>query len=47
MKSQNPISWRIARDEYIDSLEQDEEIVSFDGGDNYYWMHELESLIEE
>lgn len=46
MKSQDPISWRIARDEYIDSLEQDEEIVSFDGGFNYYWKHGIESFIE-
>lgn len=46
MKTQDPTSWRIARDEYIDSLEQDEEIISFDGGENYYWMHDLESLIE-
>ncbi len=44
MKSQDPISWRIAKDEYIDYLEQDEEIVSFDGGSNYYWKHDLESL---
>ncbi len=46
LKSQDPISWRIAKDEYIDSLEQDEEIISFDGGANYYWKHDLESLVE-
>ena len=46
LKSQDPISWRIARDEYIDSLEQDEEIISFDGGSNYYWKHDLEKLLE-
>ncbi|MFN9069079.1 MAG: hypothetical protein ACK5V3_17785, partial [Bdellovibrionales bacterium] len=46
MKSQDPISWRIVRDEYIDSLEQDEEIVSFDNGSAYYWAHDLESLLE-
>lgn len=46
LKSQDPTSWRIARDEYIDSLEQEEEIISFDSGTNYYWMHELESLLE-
>ena len=46
LKSQDPISWRIAKDEYIDSLEQDEEIFSFDGGSNYYWKHDLESLVE-
>ncbi len=45
LKSQDSISWRIARDEYIDSLEQDEEIISFDSGSNYYWKNDLESLI--
>jgi hypothetical protein len=46
MKSQDPVSWRIARDEYIDSLEKEGEIVSFDGGGSYYWVRELESLAE-
>lgn len=46
MKSQDPIAWRIARDEYIDSLVEDEQIVSFDNGANYYWVHDLESLNE-
>jgi hypothetical protein len=44
MKSQDPISWRIARDEYIDELTSDEQIVSFDNGATYYWAHDLESL---
>lgn len=46
LKSQDPTSWRIARDEYIDSLEQDEELISFDAGANYYWKHDLENLLE-
>jgi hypothetical protein len=46
LKSQDPISWRIAKDEYIDSLELDEEVISFDGGSNYYWKHELENFLE-
>lgn len=45
MKSQDPISWKIARDEYIDSLQSDEEIINFDNGSNYYWHHELESIL--
>ena len=44
LKSQDPTSWRIARDEYIDSLVKDEKIVSFDYGENHYWLHDLESL---
>jgi hypothetical protein len=46
MKSQDPISWEMARDEYISSLESDEQIISFDGGSNYYWVYELEELLE-
>lgn len=45
LKSQDPTSWRIARDEYIDSLEQDEELVSFDGGSNYYWIRDIEDIL--
>lgn len=44
MKSQYPISWRIARDEYIDELVSDEQIISFDNGSTYYWLHDLELL---
>lgn len=46
LKSQDPIAWRIARDEYIDSLIEDEQVVSFDNGENYYWINDLESLVE-
>lgn len=46
MKEQDPISWRLARDEYVDSLEQDEELISFNSGSSYYWKHEIELLLE-
>lgn len=46
MKSQNPISWKIACDEYIDGLESDEEIISFDNGSTFYWLYNIESLFE-
>lgn len=45
MKSHDPISWRIARDEYIEFLEQDEEIISLDDGSTYYWTHELVEIV--
>lgn len=44
MKSQDPISWRIACDEYIDELESEEEIISFDNGSTYYRTSDLENL---
>lgn len=46
MKSQDPISWRIARDEYIDELASDEQIITFDNSSSYYWKHDLETLLE-
>lgn len=44
MKSQDPISWRIACDEYIEEMELEGEIISFDNGSTYYWTHELEAF---
>ena len=46
MKSQDPISWKIAREEYIDELESEEEIMSFDNGSIYYRTSDLEELLE-
>lgn len=46
MKSQDPISWKIARDEWI-SMEEDEgNILSFDNGKTYYYLYDLEGLLE-
>ena len=41
------ISWDIAQDEYISSLEEDEEVISFDNGSTYYWTTEIEELLED
>ena len=38
LKSQDPTSWRIARDEYIDELVAIEEIISYDDGITFYWL---------
>lgn len=46
MKTQDPISWRIARDEYIDELESEGETMSFDNGETYYRASDLEVLLE-
>ena len=46
MKSQDPISWKIARDEYESELESDEQIISFDNDSTYYWIHDLESFVD-
>ena len=47
MKDQDPICWDIAKGEYIDGLVEDEQLVTFDNGSSYYWIHDIESYIDE
>ena len=47
LKTMCPCDWKLACDDYIYSLEQDEEIMSFDNGSNYFWTSDIENLIEE
>ena len=46
LKTMDEISWDIAQDEYISSLEEDEEVISFDNGSTYFWTNEIEELLE-
>ena len=47
LKIMDEIAWDIAKDEYISSLEGDEEIMSFDNGSTYFWTSDIDSLIKE
>ena len=47
LKTMDEVSWEIAKDEYISSLEEDEEIMSFDNGKTYFVASDIEQLIEE
>jgi|SRR6185312_7229919 len=47
MKEQDPVSWRCALSEYESQEEFEGNIISVDGGANYYWPHDIESLIEK
>lgn len=47
LKTMDEIAWDIAKDEYISSLEEDEEVMSFDNGSTCYWTSSIENLIEE
>ena len=47
LKTMDEIAWDIAKDEYIFSLEEDEEVVSFDNGSTYFWTYDVKNLIEE
>lgn len=47
MKDQDPIAFNMAESEYMDSLLEDEQVVTFDNGSNYYWVHDVEQFLEE
>ena len=47
LRTMDEVAWDIAKDEYISSLEEDEEVMSFDNGSTYFWTHDIENLIEE
>ena len=46
MKDQDPISWQVAQSEWESQEEEEENIVSFDNGSNFYQMADLEALLE-
>ena len=47
LKEMCPCDWRLAKDEHISSLEEDEQVMSFDNGSTYYWTTDIEELLEE
>ena len=46
IKELDPISWRIAKSEWEDQEIEDGGLITFDNGSNYYWLSDVESLIE-
>lgn len=47
MKNQDPVYWNIAKNEYIDGLVDDEQLLTFDNWNTYYWIHDVEEYISE
>ena len=47
LKIRDEVSWEMAKDEYIASLEDDEEIMSFDNGKTYFATSDIEQLLED
>ncbi|MDE0091969.1 MAG: hypothetical protein OXN83_01630 [Oligoflexia bacterium] len=47
LKTMDDVSWEMAKDDYIYSLAEDEEIMSFDNGKTYFATSDIEQLIEE
>lgn len=46
VKETDPISWDIAKSEWLASEEEDGQLVSFDGGTTYYWMNDVEDYLK-
>ena len=47
MKDQDPIAFSIAQSEYFDSFIQNEQVITFDNGNKYFWIHDVEQYISE
>jgi hypothetical protein len=47
IKELDPVSWKMAQDEWIDSEVSDGNLITFDNGSNYFWLSEIERFIEE
>lgn len=47
IKELDPISFEMAESEWIDNEVSDGNLVTFDNGSNYVWLHDLERFIEE
>jgi len=46
MKDQDPISWNIAQSEWESQEAEDGSILSLDNGSTYYWISDIEELLE-
>ena len=46
MKSQDPISWNLARDEWESFEEEEENLITFDNGSTYYRYYVIKTLLE-
>ena len=46
LKTMDEIAWELAKDEYIDSLVDEEELLTFDEK-NYYWKGDVLNFIEK
>lgn len=47
MKAMDSICWEMASQEWIDMEVDEERAVSFDNGSSYYWIHDIETWLDE
>ena len=43
----DPVSWEIAKSEWLDQNIEDDAMMTFDGGSSYYWTFEIEQYLEK
>ena len=44
MKSNDPISWQMAMSEWASQEEEEENLITFDNGSNYYYCHRFDKI---
>lgn len=44
-KQLDPISWKLAQDEWVDAEVSDERLITFDHGETYYWVDDVERYV--
>lgn len=47
IKELDPVSFEMAESEWIDNEVSDGNLVTFDNGGNYYWLHDIENFVNE
>jgi hypothetical protein len=47
IRDSDPVSWRCARGEWIDSEEKDDLVISFDGGSTYHRTSDVEEYLDQ
>lgn len=47
LKENDPISWSCALSDYTSQEESEGNIISFDGGSNYYFTSDIENLVDQ
>ena len=47
LKNSDPICWDMAKQEYIDSLIEDDQIYLSPEGNHYYWISDIEKYLDK
>lgn len=47
LKEMDPVSWDMAESEWLDNEVSEENLVTFDNGNTYYWTYEIEEFLAQ